>query len=65
MIAVKVQARMTPFLLVFIYIATLESGKEWARKNEIIVPIPARLVLADPMRFKNTTHPSQFTFEKT
>ena len=65
MIAMKVQARMTSFLLVFIHIATLESGRQWARENEIIVPIPPRLVLDDPMRFKNTTNRPQFTFEKT
>ena len=61
----KVEARMTPFLLVFIYIATLESGRQWARENKIIVPIPPRLALDDPMRFKNTTNRPQFTFEKT
>ena len=30
----------------------------------MIVPIPPPLVLADPMKFKNTTNRPQFTFEK-
>ena len=42
-IAMKVQTWMISFLLVLSYTATLESGWEWARKNEIIVPIPPRL----------------------
>ena len=47
MITMKVQSRMNSALVVFIYIATLESAKEWARENETIVPIPPRLMLAD------------------
>ena len=43
---------MTSLSLVLLYIATVESGWEWEQEDEIVVPIPPRLILADPRSSK-------------
>ena len=43
---------MTSLSLVLLYIATVESGLEWEPEGEIVVPIPPRLILADPRSSK-------------
>ena len=65
MIAMKVQARMTPFLSVFIYVATLESGREWARENEIIVPNSSSVSSSLSSEVQNYHPSSPVHFQKT